>query len=47
MLGAEILTRYYYERGRIEGSLTTDPDVKRAIEVLSDAKEYKKLLGKK
>ncbi len=47
MLGAEILTRYYYERGRIEGSLTTDPDVKRAIEVLSDTKEYKKLLGQK
>ena len=47
MLAAEILTRYYYERGRIEGSLTTDPDVKRAIEVLSDTKQYNKLLGNK
>lgn len=47
MLLAEILTRYYYEKGRIEGSLRTDSDVKKAIEVLSDKAGYNKLLGKK
>ncbi|MBR1517337.1 MAG: S41 family peptidase [Bacteroidales bacterium] len=47
MLKAEILTRYYYEKGRIEGSLATDPDVKKAIEVLADKKAYDKLLGRK
>ncbi|MBQ7279763.1 MAG: S41 family peptidase [Bacteroidales bacterium] len=47
MLKSEILTRYYYERGRIEGNLSTDPDVTKAVEVMSDRKGYNKLLGKK
>ena len=45
MLKSEILTRYYYERGRIEGLLTTDPDVKKAIEVLGNQTEYKRILN--
>ena len=34
MLRAELLTRYYYDQGRIEGALRTDPVVGRAVEEL-------------
>ena len=40
----EILVRYYYQKGRIEGSLVDDPDVLKAIEVLSNRDEYNKIL---
>lgn len=46
-LAEEIVTRYYYEPGKIENRLKTDNGVKRAVEVLSDRKEYDRLLGKK
>ena len=46
MLKAEILVRYYYAPGRLEGSLRDDPEVARAIEVLTNKAEYNKLLGK-
>ena len=46
MLKSEILVRYYYAAGRLEGSLTTDPDVKKAIEVLHDRAKYNSLLGR-
>ncbi len=42
----EILARYYYQRGRVEGSLAADPDVRRAVEILSDPAQYNKLLGR-
>ena len=35
MLKAEILVRYYYDEGRLEGVLKTDPVVNRAIEELT------------
>ena len=35
MLKAELLVRYYYDHGRIEGVLKTDPVVTRAIDQLS------------
>ena len=35
MLKAEILTRYYFDQGRIEGALKGDKVVRRAIEELS------------
>ena len=47
MLKAEILVRYYYAAGRLEGSLVNDPEVKKAIEVLKDKELYKKTLGRK
>lgn len=47
MLKAEILVRYYYAAGRLEGSLVNDPDVKKAIEVLKDKELYAKTLRKK
>ncbi len=41
----EILVRYYYNRGRLEGSLADDPDVLKAAEVLSNPEEYNKILN--
>ena len=35
ILKAELLTRYYYDQGRIEGALRDDPVVRRAIEELA------------
>lgn len=46
MLKSEILSRYYYEKGRIQGSLATDPEVMKAIGVLGDKAQYNKLLSK-
>ena len=44
----EIVMRYYFQKGRIEHQLATDPEVKLAMEVLLDAKRYKGILsGKK
>jgi len=44
----EIVSRYYFQKGRIEHQLSSDPDVKLAMEVLLDAKRYKGILtGKK
>ena len=46
MLKAEILVRYYYAAGRLEGSLVTDPDVLKACEVLHDKARYESILKK-
>lgn len=45
MLKNEILARYYYQKGRVEGSLTHDKDVLKAVEILSDKSQYKKILS--
>ncbi|MCR4659391.1 MAG: S41 family peptidase [Bacteroidales bacterium] len=39
MLKAEILMRYYYDRGRIEGGLRNDPDVLRAVQYFNENKK--------
>jgi carboxyl-terminal processing protease len=44
LLKEEIVSRYYFQRGRIEVSLQNDQLVKRAIEVLNDNNRYKALL---
>ena len=44
LLKGEILTRYYYQEGRIQGSLVSDPDVKKAVEILSNKEEYQKIV---
>ena len=36
MLKSEILSRYYYDQGRIEGSLKSDPVVQRAVKELKN-----------
>ena len=46
LLKAEILSRYYYEKGRIEGTLKTDPEIIEAISILSDSARYNKILNK-
>lgn len=44
LLKSEILVRYYYAPGRLEGSLADDPDVLKAIEILNDSKLYNSIL---
>ena len=47
-LGSEIAVRYYFQKGRIINSLTSDPDVKYAKDILLDQSKYKAILsGKK
>jgi len=44
----DIVARYYYQRGRIEHQLATDPDVRTAMEILLNTNRYKSILsGKK
>lgn len=40
LLRKQILNRYYYRKGEIEGSFTGDPDIKEAIRVLQDKAAY-------
>ncbi len=47
LLKSEILVRYYYAAGRLEGSLVSDPDVLRAISILNNREQYNKILSKK
>ncbi len=44
MLESEILSRYYYLRGRIEHTLRTDDDLARAISLLEQPSQYQALL---
>lgn len=44
MLKAEIMVRYYYNEGRIAGALRDDPEVRRAVEVLTDKQQYNRIL---
>jgi len=45
LLEQEIVSRYHYQKGRIEEMLEEDPSVKEAIRILSSNTEYKKLLS--
>ena len=47
LLEAEIVSRYYFHRGRIAQSIKTDPEVNKALEILGDQAGYQKLLQKK
>ncbi|MCD4736977.1 MAG: S41 family peptidase [Bacteroidales bacterium] len=40
MLGIEIISRYYYQKGKIILSLANDPDVEEAVEILTDQPAY-------
>lgn len=44
MLENEIISRYYYQTGRMEHSFGTDGFVKKAIEVLDNSTTYKEIL---
>lgn len=46
LLKSEIVSRYYYQRGRTEVALKNDTELDRAVEILNNAKEYKTILSK-
>ncbi len=45
MLENEIVSRYYYQRGRIEQSLSKDPDIQKAVKVLNEPNTYNEILA--
>jgi len=46
LLKSEIANRYFYQKGRIEASLSDDTEISKAVELLNDTKNYKNLLEK-
>lgn len=44
LISQEVITKYYYENGSIIYGLHRDPEVKKAIELLNNDIEYKKIL---
>ncbi len=45
ILGVELINRYYYAKGTSEFGLRYDPDTKKAIEILNNPTEYKRILN--
>lgn len=45
LLENEIVSRYYFQKGRAQHSFQDDEDVQKAIEILSDLKQYNTILG--
>ncbi len=43
----EIVSRYYYQQGIIEGSLDTDAELTKAVEILGDTELYAQILSPK
>ena len=46
LLLGEIVSRYYFQKGRVEALLKHDNELKKAVELLNNEAEYKKILGK-
>ena len=44
LIADEIVKRYYFEKGAVQEGLKDDPDLKKAIEVLQQPEEYRKVL---
>lgn len=44
MLRSEIVSRYYYQQGRIKAMITEDKEIASAIEILNDQKTYTAIL---
>jgi carboxyl-terminal processing protease len=44
LLKEEVVSRYYYQKGRQEASFSSDQEVKKAIELFSEDKTYKGIL---
>ncbi|MFH1296426.1 MAG: S41 family peptidase [Bacteroidota bacterium] len=44
LLRMEIISRYYYQRGKVESSLGNDPELGRAIEILHNPETYYAIL---
>jgi carboxyl-terminal processing protease len=47
ILGAEITSRYHFQRGRIEQSFSSDPEILKAIEVIGNPAFYQDVLSGK
>jgi carboxyl-terminal processing protease len=47
MLQAEIVSRYYHRKGQIEVTLQNDIQVKKAVEIIKDKKQYNEILSPK
>ena len=45
LLRMEIVSRYYFQKGRIRTALRHDPEIKQAIEILEDPLTYKSILN--
>ena len=45
ILTGEIMSRYYYQKGRIMANLNFDQEVKKAIEILQDKEQYLQILN--
>lgn len=41
----EIVSRYYFQKGKIESSLVTDPEVKQAIKLIEEKNQYSAILS--
>jgi carboxyl-terminal processing protease len=44
ILGSELISRYYYQTGRIEFSLQHDKDIAKALSILKDKTSYRNIL---
>jgi carboxyl-terminal processing protease len=47
LLGDEIISRYYFQKGRIEHSFSWDPEILKAREILNDTEFYSRVLDGK
>jgi carboxyl-terminal processing protease len=44
LIAEEIVKRYYYEKGGVQETLKNDMDLQKALEILQNPEEYKKIL---
>ncbi len=45
LLRVEIVTRYYYQKGKVQSSLLDDPEIKKAVSVINDTELYNSILN--
>ncbi len=45
LLKEEIVSRYYYQKGRYEVNLSSDPEIKKAVQILADKPTYNSILA--
>ena len=45
LLRIEIVTRYYYQKGKVESSLLDDPEIKKAVDVINNTELYNSILN--
>jgi carboxyl-terminal processing protease len=44
LLEREIVSRYYFQKGKIQHAISLDEEVKKAVEILSDKEQYTNIL---